>query len=200
MDIEITFYNNSFDINNNSVVLFQKNVATTFEEVAIAWRVIKNCGRGWHNVFTYPMEFEVAAMDIYGNVSSQMETTNGDKWLVNIGGSGDSMQLDPNGASSPNAIDVENSLSFGAIQARILKDGKLLAAKTNIAPNQKATFEFKPTLWVGLASEVTEGQAINSAVLSSINTELSLLGITKADLVLTGGGNNPFSFTLTPTA
>ena len=41
---------------------------------------------------------------------------------------------------------------------------------------------------------------MNSAILSDINTELSLLGIQSADIVMTGGGAGPqatpFEFTL----
>ena len=44
------------------------------------------------------------------------------------------------------------------------------------------------------------GKLMNSAVISSINTELSLLGIASADIVMTGGGSTktatPFRFTL----
>lgn len=55
-------------------------------------------------------------------------------------------------------------------------------------PGQKAVFEFKPTLWIGTASQIEQGAVMNSAVLSDINTELSLLGIKRADIVMTGGG------------
>ena len=41
---------------------------------------------------------------------------------------------------------------------------------------------------------------MNSAIISNINTELSLLGIASADIVMTGGGpgpnSTPFQFTL----
>jgi len=199
MDIEITFINNSLDNNNNNVLIFQKNVAESFEETTIAWRVIKNCGREWNNVINYPMEFELQARDKYTNTSPKMGCTNGDKWNISLGLSGDSMQKDPTGASSRNAIDLANNLDYGALDAWIYKDGKVLAKKTKIAPGQKATFEFKPTIWVGLASQVEEGDVINSAILSTVNTELSLLGLTKAQLIMTGGGDLPFEFKLVPT-
>ncbi|MBT9441299.1 MAG: hypothetical protein IV087_05435 [Acidovorax sp.] len=41
---------------------------------------------------------------------------------------------------------------------------------------------------------------MNSAIISNINTELSLLGIASADIVMTGGGpganSTPFAFNL----
>ena len=47
---------------------------------------------------------------------------------------------------------------------------------------------------------MVEGQPLNAAIVSSVNTEISLLGIASADIVMTGGGAGPgakpFVFTL----
>jgi hypothetical protein len=70
----------------------------------------------------------------------------------------------------------------------------------SVAPQQEAVYEFKPMIWIGVASEVEEGATMASAIVSSTNTELSLLGIASADIVMTGGGPGenprPFQFTL----
>ncbi|MNT99836.1 hypothetical protein D3C72_2427920 [compost metagenome] len=59
-------------------------------------------------------------------------------------------------------------------------------------------FQFKPTIWIGVASQIVQGQVMNSAIISNINTQLSLLGIASADIVMTGGGpganTTPFAF------
>ena len=69
-----------------------------------------------------------------------------------------------------------------------------------MAPGQKAVFAFKPTIFIGVVSEVAEGDVMDSAVISDINTEISLLGIASADIVMTGGGTGPdavpFAFNL----
>jgi len=204
MDIEITFINNSNDMNNSEVVIFQKNVATNFESTAIAWKVIKNCGRNWSHKFTYPMSFDVAAADSYGNISDQQAAENGQKWDVVRSYSGDILQLDSESASSQNEIEVKNDLPMSAIDAQIYKSGSLLALKTGVAPSEKAVFEFKPEIYVGVNAQVEEGAVINSAILSDIDQKFSLLGITKANLIMTGGGTGatatPFKFELIPTA
>lgn len=204
MDIQINFINQSYDQNNSKIVIFQKNVATSFEEIAVAWRVIENCGRNWTHSFKYPMNFYVAAQDSSGNVSDMKLAVNGQKWDVVRSSSGDVLALDANAASSMTEVEVKNLLPVGSVNAQIYKDGKLLATKTGVSPQQKAVFEFNPTIWVGVVSEIEEGDVMNSAILSDINTELSLLGITKADLIMTGGGIGssavPFKFTLVPTA
>lgn len=204
MDIEITFINQSYDENNSNVVIFQKNAATDFEETAVAWTVIQNCGRNWTHKFKYPMDFYVAAQDSWGNVSDLQLGEYGQKWDVVRSTSGDILSLDSSPAGSMTEVEIKNELPQGSVNAQIYKDGKLLATKTGVSPQQKAVFAFKPTIWVGVVSQVEEGDIMNSAILSDINTEISLLGITKANLIMTGGGVGstavPFQFTLVPTA
>src|SRR5258708_23979581 len=40
MGVQLNFVNQSNDANNSQIVIFQKNVASDFEEQAVAWRVI----------------------------------------------------------------------------------------------------------------------------------------------------------------
>ncbi|WP_299261520.1 hypothetical protein [uncultured Aquimarina sp.] len=204
MDIEITFINNSDDMNNSEIVIFQKNVATNFEETAIAWKVIQNCGRNWSHKFIYPMEFDVAAADSYGNVSDQQLAVNGQKWDVVRSTSGDVLQLDSNPGSSSTEVEVKNSLPTSSIDAQIYKNGNLLATKTGVSPGEKAVFEFEPYIYVGVNAQVVQSEIINSSILSDINQKFSLLGLTKASLIMTGGGTGvnatPFQFDLIPTS
>lgn len=199
MDIQLNFINKSNDANNSEIVIFQKNVATNFDELAVAWQVIKYCGQGDSHPFVFPMTMQVGASDSDGNCTPQQTANNGQLFAREQTASGD--RLVPAGScTSAKEVQVLNARPEGAINASIYKDGKLLAIKTAIAPQQKAVFEFKPTIWIGVASQVVQGQVMNSATMSNINTELSLQGIASADLVMTGGGpgsaSTPFSFAL----
>jgi len=198
-DIKLNFVNSSNDRNNSDILIFQKNEATAYEEIAVAWRVIKYCGQNWNHPFTYPMQMCVSASDSWGNFSPQKGAANGQQFSVIENASGDILQYSGS-ASSQNEVEVLNALNVGAVDANIYKDGRLLATKTGIAPGQKAVFQFKPTIWIGVVSQVVEGEVINSAILSQINTEISLFGIRSADIVMTGGGpgptSTPFVFTL----
>lgn len=199
MDIKLNFINRSNDANNSQVVLFQKNVATNFDELSVAWHVIENCGIDDNHPFVFPMTMEVSASDSWGNHMPKITAENGNMYHVEYDHSGDRLTKVGAGSSSKE-VQVRNDLGKGAINAGIYKGGSLLALKSNIAPGQKAVFEFKPTLWIGVASQVVKGQVMNSAVVSDVNTELSLLGIASADIVLTGGGpglnSTPFQFKL----
>lgn len=197
--VKLNFINLSNDANNSEIVIFGKNVATSFDELAIAWTVIKYCGRGDNHPFTYPMTQAISASDSWGNYTPQQDAPRGQRFAMVLNNSGD--QLVAQGpATSPKEIQLLNALPKGAVNAQIYKDGRLFAIRTSIAPQQMAVFEFKPTIWIGVASQVEQGEVMNSAIISNINTEISLLGIASADIVMTGGGSGPnataFVFTL----
>ncbi len=199
MNIQLNFINNSNDLNNSKVVIFQKNVATNFDELAVAWKVIQYCGQGDNHPFTFPTTYSIGASDSYGNYTPQTPAQNGQMFQVSQAVSGTMLSY-AGPATGSKEIQLRNSLSKGAVNASIYKDGKLLAVKTSIAPSQMAVFEFKPTIWIGVVSQVVEGQVMNSAIISEVNTELSLLGISAADIVMTGGGlgasSTPYQFSL----
>jgi hypothetical protein len=199
VDINLNFINQSNDANNSQVVIFQKNIASNFSELAIAWQVIQNCGQGDYHPFTFPMTMQISAADSWGNFTQQTDAQNGQLFQMNRGNSGDTLGAAGSG-SSPSEVQVLNNLPTGSINANIYKAGKLLASKTSVSPQQMAVFQFKPTIWIGVASQIVEGQVMNSAIISKVNTELSLLGLASADIVMTGGGAGPnalpFSFSL----
>nr|WP_217909904.1 hypothetical protein [Pseudenhygromyxa sp. WMMC2535] len=155
----------------------------------IAWKVIRYCGRGCNHPFLYPLDFEISTSDDYGNYSPRIPAKDGQHFTVlstPIGGR--MLRRGPAANSSVRDIEVTNGLPRGAINVNIFRGGKILARKTAVVPGQKAVFQFQPTIWVGVVSQVREGQSLNSAVISDVNTEFSLLGIASADIVMTGGG------------
>src|SRR5258706_7384975 len=92
--------------------------------------------------------------------------------------------------TNPAEVQVLNNLRSGAIDAHIFKAGQLLASKTSIAPGQTAAFQFESSIWIGVARQIVEGQVMSSAILSSLNTEISLCGVKSADIVMTDRESN----------
>jgi hypothetical protein len=201
MDIQLNFINRSNDKNNSQIVIFQKNVNTDFGELAVAWQVIENCGQGDNHPFVFPMTMSVGALDSHGNYTQQKQADNGQLFTMQNTLSGNQLNVaDIDTNPSMTEVHVLNGLEKGAITTSIYKAGKLLATKTSVVPQQKAVFQFKPTIWIGVASQIVEGDVMNSAIISNINTELPLLGIASANIVMTGGGpgasSTPFRFAL----
>ena len=188
-NIKLNLINHSNTSGKNDIVIFNKNEANDIESFQTAWRVIKNLQQGWNHPFVYPMTYQVNSSDSWGNHTNKNSAENGQSFKVVKVPSGDNLELDSAAASNPNQLEIRNSLPAGSINANVYKDGKLLAIKTGVAPGDKAKFEFKPTIYVGVTSQVEEGNAIDSGVMSAINTEIDLLGIKSADIVMTGGGS-----------
>jgi len=198
-DIQLTFINQSTDANNNDIVIFQKNVATSFNQLAVAWKVVSASSVGGNPV-TFPMTTLAAgASDSFGNYSLMKPAQHGQMFAAVHTPTG----IDLRPAATPagaNEITVTNGMAQGSINASIYRDNRLLAIQTGIPPQQKAVFAFNPTIWIGMVPHIVEGQVMDSAVQATINTELSLQGIASADIVMTGGGKGPtatpFTFTL----
>lgn len=198
--IKLNFINRSNDTNNSSVVIFQQNIAEDFGEIAVAWTVIQNCGRLENHPFTYSLNYQVSASDSYGNYTPRLTAYDGDAYEMIKSTSGDILQLSPVPATSSGEVEVRNNLGIGSIDANCYRDGKLFAIKKNLAPGQKAVFQFQPRLYIGVVSQLEEGDVMISAIISQVNTEINLFGISSADIVMTGGGPGesatPFNFTL----
>ncbi len=154
--------------------------------------MIENCGQGWSHPFTYPYAVSVGVSDSNGNFSPQLAAEEGQMFKVTLTPSGDQLSFE-GPASDPRSVQIVNGLERGAINAIVFRAGKPYATATSLAPQQNAVFQFRPTLWIGAVSQVREGDVLNSAIVSSVNTEISLLGIASADIVMTGGGPGPNS-------
>jgi hypothetical protein len=197
--IALTIVNESDDKNNSDIVIFQKNVAAELSETAVAWQAIHNLGPGSRHPLFYSSHFQVNASDSWGNYTPHLLVRPGDAYQMVESPAGNVLRLYP-GPASPGEMDVRNDLSKGSIAAHIYRDGKLLATRMPIAPGQKAVFGFSSTIFIGVVSQIEEGQIINAAIISTIHTEFDLLGIKSADIVMTGGGAGrepkPFVFSL----
>lgn len=197
--IQLRLINKSAERDNATVVIFQKNQAPEFAEIAVAWKTIQNLGLNDYHPFSYDYNLQVSANDSYGNFMPNMDAPQGASFEVIKDATGNVLR-EKGASTSVNAVDVNNNLGSGAIGANIYRSGTLLSTKQAIAPGQKATFEFKPTIWVGVVSQVEQGQVMDAAVISQVNHELSLTGIASADIIWTGGGpgasSRPYQFTL----
>ncbi|GJI89411.1 hypothetical protein [Duganella hordei] len=194
--IKLTFKNLSNDVNNSKVYFFQRNVVASQNELPVAWKVIENCGKSDTNSFDFPLDMQVGVTDSYNNVTPLLDAVPGQSFEVVLDHSGDVLQELGN-ATSTTEVQINNNMASGAFTGGIYKGGKLLACKTGVYPNSMATFQFRPFIWVGAASQVVEGEVMKSAVLSQSNKQFSLEGIASATIVMYGGGAGPSAQPLT---
>lgn len=184
-------YVNQTNIPNINVVTFQKNVAASFDTNVTAWSVINLIDK---KTIIYDPDLTIAYQDSHGNLTSRLSVEPGQQFLATIGGI-----LEFNGpATSNKEIELLNGISSDTITAIIYRTSKEVGRMGPISNGQKAVFQFKPTIWVGVDDTISQGDILNSSVISGFNTEISLLGIKSADIIITGSGTepDPFSFSL----
>lgn len=200
MDIRLRFVNRSNDCGNSEVVLFQRDVIPDLDTFAVAWKVIRYCGRDCFHPFVYSTDIDVALGDEHGNFSPRVAAPAGTRFAVDAHPTGRGRLVPDRAGASCGDIEVVNRMTRGAVNVNAFSADRLIAVKEAVAPGQKAVFRFTPTLWIGVASQVQESRALHAAVLSSVNTQLPLAGIAAADVVMTGGGTGadaqPFAFAL----
>ena len=194
--VELDLINDSADEDDFAVVVAQQNqVPGSSSSLVVAWQVITNLGQLDDHPFTFPEALEVGVTDAYGNFTPKLQASPGDTFVARTAPSG--IQLTRTGSSGTGPITVTNSLDGGSIDVDIDRAGQLLGTRTSVAPQESAEFEFDDTLIVGVVSQVEQGQVMNSSVVQQLNGELDLSGISKADIVITGGepGNGSTAFT-----
>jgi hypothetical protein len=195
MDIELNYVNHSNDPDNSAIVIFQKNVPSGSDELVVAWKVIQFCGKGGNHPFIFSSALTVNASDSYGNYMPKLPAQYGLEYAVTLDRSGH--VFGPAGpATSATQIQIRNALQLGAINAEVQRSAKRLAVVNEIAPGQIASFEFNPVIWIGAVSQAVEGEILSAATVATVDTEISLEGILRADIVATGGGSQPMVFSL----
>lgn len=196
-EVKLNFVNRSNDAGNVRVLLFGQPPSPGLDEVGQAWRVIDNCGPGWSHPFTWPVAVTLGVVDPNGNVSPQLDIAEGQVAEVVAAPSGTLLRIaDQPGPSR--AIALMNQLPQGFVAATVFRDGEPYA-RASLAPHTTVTLTFKPTIWIGAAARIEAGEAKGGEAVSTL-TEINLMGIAGADIVMTGGGQGaearPFVFTL----
>lgn len=201
-DIKLNFINKSDDTNKANIVIFQRNFAQEFGEVAIAWKVIRNLDQNDQYPFVYSTNVTVAASDKYGNFSPSLLAYDGAAYEMVQNTSGDVLQVSSTPAENSNYFEIKNAHAHPSsiISAHCYRDGNLIAKRTEMTPNETAVFEFKPQFFIGVAPDIEQGDVLDVELISQISTQINLFGVTSADIVMTGGGpgsnDGEFSFTL----
>ncbi len=197
-DVKITYVNHSGNQDNPTVFLFTKNEVPTFDVLrdGVAWRTFERIGRGSSATAVFPINTEVSASWDGGCCRTALLTASiGGSYTVAKDSTGIVLTKEGN-AGNTRSIDVVNGVQVdGGICVNLYKDGHIMMTKQIVAYDQKATFVLHPKLYWGLASEIQEGELLNSAVLDSASFyELDLEGLTEVTVGLYGNAQDGYEF------
>lgn len=194
-EINLRYINKSFDVHNEDVLIFLRNeVNNSYSSRLYAWKVIKNCGYDQVHPFIFPLTNTIQVVDSDGNHTQTQIGNPGDKFEFLGKKSGNQLVKVANKSESFSS--VENKLERGSISVKILKDNRLIYQIKHIAPGQLVCFEFNPAILISSVSQFEEGNAVSSAVLSTIDM-LPLAGLSAVDIVKRGGGTGTLAKRIT---
>lgn len=200
MDIQLRFVNKSLDGHQSEVLIFQKNLFPEMATLAMAWKVIRFCGYECYHPFSYPMDLEISVTDEHGNFTPRMAAKSGESLRLESLVQGGRWLRRAGKSATTTDLSVINAMGQGSVNVCAYRGGRLVGMHTAVAPGQHVVFRYQPVLWIGVASQVVQGSALDSAVVNSVNTELSLQGLVRADVVMSGGGSGegaiPYEFSL----
>ncbi len=195
--ITLNFINRSNVEDDVSVVVFQENMAVDVDAPVVAWNVMENFAPLENQILAYPVVFEVD-VEITGETFTNRVTAEAGQRFVVEKDAGENELVYEGQASFRSWTEVVNALMGEVIQrVNLYKGGKVLMAINNVAPGQVAAFRIPSIMYVAVVSDVVEGQLMDSSVMESTGTaEIDLFNIIRADIVLTGGGSEPYEFNL----
>ena len=191
LKVNHSFINGSYDVNRSDIIIFQTNEAARDAEGPVAWKVITRCPIDWSHPFTVSSEIHVGLGDREGNHSPSVAVTPGTLARVSSRPRG-GVELAAGRGDDPTSIHVENHVQAAGSALEIYRDGRLLSRHCGVAPRARARFRFNHRIWLFAGSGIDEGDLLRRSELRwRVLTELDLLGVTRADIVMTGGGYGP---------
>jgi hypothetical protein len=195
---KICYVNKSANKDLPQVFVFAQNGTLNFDSIkeGVAWKVIKNVGRGSRSTFDYSDQYSVqASWDNGSNSTAQIPAKLGNKYQVIQDATG--IVLKPDGdASDAKTIEVINAIEVSnGVTAQYCKNGNVMLEKSEVGYGQSAIFIPSEKIYFGLASEITEGSSLQSAVINSKKFfELDLAGLSYVMISLNGNAENGYQF------
>lgn len=197
-DVKITYVNNSLNEDMPKIFIFTQNVLPSFDAVrdGVAWKVISDIGRNSRSTFLYPAETTIrASWENDENQTNQLICRAGKRYTVQKNFTGIMLMEDGN-AVSPKDIELVNNIQVKkGVSAELLKGDNVIVKKNIVAYEQKASFQLKPKIYWGIASEIHISESLSSAVLDSDHFfEQDLANVSAATVSLNGNAEIGYNF------
>lgn len=188
--IELDFINLSLDLQRSDVAFFQRNLAASSTEEVVVWKVIRRCGHEWHHPFAFPLELSLEIADERGNRTLPMVVEPGRRWTISRGHGG-ALRAQASDGDDPASIQVVNGFATEVIHARLLRGSRLVAPERGLFASQTARYRFDFKLSVAAVRQAREGEALRGFELENCRAQLDLLGLSRAEIIMVGGGTGP---------
>jgi hypothetical protein len=183
---EINFVNKSLAVSPVDVVLFEP--AEFFDKLTtqVPWLFIKHCSYDFSHPFLYAASMEIQLRDDWGNYSPPIKAEPGMRYVIrNVN---KKEKLESAGPGKSGEVEIFNNLPEGAPAIVINRNGRISAIRTGLAPGEYFLFRIPDQLLGRKISGDVQAAQLQRLENDGFCSLINMKDITKADLVLTGGG------------
>lgn len=186
----IKVIDNSNDASLKRVLIHVRNQANGFEEdTPLIWKdyiVSQNITHDFHPFKPIYLQISYPDQGIY---FPTFQPTVGKKYYILNG------EITQESAASPSTeTHVHNNHDSYNMSVQVVRDHSVMDSKI-LTPGSIFKYKYRPNFWIQITDLESEGDP------SDANTEISVLGVKSAHVIVTGGGAGPsampYSFTLT---
>jgi len=180
----ITFINKT-DSPAPQVVFFNRNLLAAENKSVVAWKTICHCQPMHSHPLLYSNFFEVGVSDADGNFSPRLSAASGGIFAVNKTAAHRNIAYLAL-AKNARRFEIKNNLLCGSLNAHVFLEKEIYATQKNIAPGQRALFEFDYGLSIAVADQNAniESGFIDGKILLSTEQKILLHGISSAKIMM----------------
>lgn len=195
----IRYINKSANKTLPQIFIFAQNDTPNFNSLkeGVAWEVIKDIGRGSRANVYYEKDIHHVQVSWEDNMNStaQVPAKVGHRYQVVQDATGIVLKSDGE-ASDTDVIEIVNNIEVvNGVTAQYCKNGLVMLEKTQVGYRQSAIFKPSNKVYFGLASEISEGRCLDSAVLNKRSFfELDLTSLNDVTVSLNGNPQTGYYF------
>lgn len=169
----------------------QHNMANSHGKKPSFWRVYSNIEYDQPVSFPFTTQFNFSGLDYRNHGTKRVYNVSG-KALKMITEKGDKKVIVTGNARNPNQVEFTNGTDE-KVSGAIYRDYWKLAIVGKIPPGKTGSFEFNTTLLIGMIPDFDTRSLVTSKEMDLMKTEINLEGVKSGDIVVRGGGDEPFT-------
>lgn len=192
--------NQSKDQESGNFVMMQKNLLDDQASQPTFWHTYVELAPGADFPLQFDHQVELTGIDGKNYACRRLKGLKG-KQVSYINDKGTKKLIVTGKAENPNRIEFINGMKEETVKAGIYRSGKRLSLIKDIRPREVVAFEFDSKILIGHIPEWKGYPKIpynlpGKVGTENIQTELDMEGIFSADIVIRGGGDEPYTYHL----
>lgn len=170
----------------------QQNIANSPGKKPSFWRIYSGIEHNQPISFPFTSQFNFTGLDYRNHGTKSVFNVKG-KALKMINEKGTKKVIVIGNASNPNQIEFTNG-THEKVSGAVYRDYWHLATVGKIPPGRTGKFEFTETILLGMIPDYNSRLLVTDEEMELMKTSIDLTGVKSGDIVVRGGGEEPFTF------